>query len=70
MFAERGYDFDSYRRQLRACGITPRIARRGSAHGSRLGKKRWVVDRGFAWLHGFKHNYAPAMSAAPTSTTP
>jgi transposase len=42
------------RRLLRICGITPRIARRGVGHGSGLGKHRWVVERGFAWLHAFK----------------
>lgn len=30
------------------------IARRGVAHGSGLGKVRWVVERAFAWLHQFK----------------
>lgn len=30
------------------------IARRGVAHGSGLGKVRWVVERTFAWLHQFK----------------
>ena len=54
LFADRGYDHDKYRRLLRARGITPRIARRGIAHGSGLGQHRWVVDRGFAWLHTFK----------------
>ena len=54
LLADRGYDHDKYRRQLRARGITPRIARRGVAHGSGLGKQRWVVERGFAWLHAFK----------------
>jgi transposase len=54
LFADRGYDFDKYRRLLRGRGITPRIARRGVAHGSGLGKVRWVVERGFAWLHAFK----------------
>nr|WP_269749643.1 transposase [Nocardia fusca] len=34
--------------------ITPKIARRGAPHGSRLGKTRWVVERTFAWLHQFK----------------
>jgi transposase len=34
--------------------ITPRIAGRGVAHGSGLGTQRWVVERGFAWLHAFK----------------
>jgi transposase len=24
------------------------------AHGSGLGKQRWVVERSFAWLHAFK----------------
>jgi transposase len=54
LFADRGYDFDKYRRLLRKHGITPRIARRGQAHGSGLGKTRWVVERVFAWLHQFK----------------
>ena len=54
LFADRGYDHDIYRRRLRARGITPRIARRGIAHGSGLGRHRWVVERGFAWLHAFK----------------
>lgn len=39
LFADRGYD--KYRRLLRARGITPEIARKGTAHGSGLGKNRW-----------------------------
>ena len=54
LYADRGYDFDVYRRALRDRGITPRIARRGIAHGSGLGRVRWVVERTFAWLHQFK----------------
>ncbi|MFE9927122.1 IS5 family transposase [Streptomyces sp. NPDC005774] len=54
LFADRGYDYDKYRRLLRARGITPKIARKGTAHGSGLGKTRWVVERTFAWLHQFK----------------
>ena len=27
---------------------------RGVAHGSSLGKTRWVVERTFVWLHPFK----------------
>lgn len=34
-------------------GITPKIARKGTVHGSGLGRTRWVVER-FAWLHHFK----------------
>lgn len=43
--ADRAYDHDKYRRRLRARGITPRIARRGQAHGSGLGTIRRVVER-------------------------
>jgi len=52
--ADRGYDSDGHRRQLRRRGITPEIARRKTAHGSGLGRARWVVERTFAWLHHFK----------------
>ncbi len=54
LFADRGYDYDKHRRLLRARGITPKIARKGTAHGSGLGRTRWVVERTFAWLHQFK----------------
>ncbi|MER5838789.1 IS5 family transposase [Streptomyces prasinus] len=54
LYADRGYDFDKYRRQLWKRGIKPMIARRGIAHGSGLGKVHWVVERAFAWLHQFK----------------
>ncbi|PJN18752.1 hypothetical protein CG724_12750 [Streptomyces sp. CB02120-2] len=43
LFADRCYDFDKYRRVLRARGITPKIARHGTLHGSGLGKTRWVA---------------------------
>ncbi|MEW2297916.1 IS5 family transposase [Streptomyces sp. NPDC006743] len=54
LYADRGYDFDKYRRLLWKRGIKPVIARRGVAHGSRLRKVRWVVERAFAWLHQFQ----------------
>jgi transposase len=54
VYADRGYHHDTYRRLLRARGITPVIARRGTAHGSGLGRLRWVVERTFAWLHAFR----------------
>ncbi len=49
--ADRGYDHDKHRRQLRERGIRPEIARRKTEHGSGLGRVRWVVERTFAWLH-------------------
>ncbi|MDR6980852.1 transposase [Streptomyces sp. 3330] len=52
LFADRGYDRDIYRDQVRARGIVPAIARRGTLHGTGLGTYRCVVERSFAWLHG------------------
>ena len=54
LYADRGYDHDKYRKQVRALGITPVIARRGVEHGSGLGVHRWVVEQSFALLHWFR----------------
>lgn len=54
LYADRGYDYDGYRRQLRAKGITPVIARRGTDHGTGLGARRWVVEQTIALLHWFR----------------
>ena len=54
LVADRGYDYGNYRREVRARGIRPMIARKQTAHGSGLGHVRWVVERTFAWLHQFR----------------
>jgi transposase len=54
LIADRGYDYDRYRRQLRRRGIRPAIARRMTAHGSGLGRLRWPVERSLSWLHQFR----------------
>lgn len=54
IYADRGYDYDIYRRALRTRGITPVIARRGVDHGSGLGTRRWVVEQTIALLHWFR----------------
>jgi transposase len=54
IYADRGYDHDKYRTQVRKAGITPVIARRGTEHGSGLGVHRWVVEQSFALLHWFR----------------
>jgi len=54
LVADRAYDHDSYRRELRRRGIRPLIARRRTAHGSGLGRLRWPVERSLAWLHQFR----------------
>ncbi|RWI71974.1 MAG: transposase [Mesorhizobium sp.] len=41
LHADKGYDFDRRRNDLRARGITPRIARRGFDSSKHLGKHRW-----------------------------
>jgi transposase len=52
--ADRGHDHDKYRRQVRDLGIRPAIARRGTEHGSGLGKNRWVVEATFALSRWFR----------------
>jgi transposase len=54
VYADRAYDHDKYRKQVRAVGVTPVIARRGTGHGSGLGRYRWVVEQTFALLHWFR----------------
>ena len=54
VYADCAYDHDKYRKQVRAVGVTPVIARRGTEHGSGLGQYRWVVEQTFALLHWFR----------------
>lgn len=54
VYADRGYDHDKYRRQIRELGVRPEIARRGTEHGSGLGVYRWVAEAAFALLHWFR----------------
>jgi transposase len=54
LYADRGYDSEDTRELLRWLGIEPHIARRRTAHGSGLGKIRWVVERTISWLKGLR----------------
>jgi transposase len=54
LYADRGYDSDATRGILRWLGIEPHIARRKAAHGSGLGRVRWVVERTISWLKGLR----------------
>ena len=54
LHADKAYDASALRRALRARGIMPRIARRGTDPSERLGQHRWVVERSLAWLLGFR----------------
>lgn len=51
---DRAYDSQAHRRALQKRGIQPVLARRRQAHGSGLGRSRWVVERTLAWLHQFR----------------
>jgi len=52
--ADKGYDHRRCRRECRARGVRPRIARRGIENSQRLGRHRWVVERTLAWLARFR----------------
>ena len=52
--ADRGDDHDTYCRRVRELGITPKIARRGTEHGSGRGVYRWVAESTFALRHHFR----------------
>ncbi len=54
LHADKGYDHRRCRRECRARGIKPRIARRGVESSAHLGRHRWVVERSFAWLARFR----------------
>lgn len=54
LYADRAYDSDPHRKQLRQRGIRPHLARRRTAHGSGLGVVRYVAEQTQALLHQFK----------------
>ena len=54
VYGDRAYDSEPHRQELRKRGIMPKLAKRRTEHGSGLGKYRWVVERLFSWLHGFR----------------
>ena len=54
VYADRAYDSEPHRQELRKRSIKPHLARRNTPHGSGLGAYRWVVERTISWLHGFK----------------
>src|SRR5512144_2075063 len=54
LHADKGYDYEHLRAWLRARGITSRIARRGVETSTRLGRHRWIIERSFAWLTGYR----------------
>ena len=54
LYGDRAYDSEPERRALKKLGIEPYLAKRGTEHGSGLGKVRYVVERTISWLHQFR----------------
>jgi transposase len=52
LLADRGYDHEVYRDQIRARGIVPIISRRKTRDDNSAG--RWVVEQTIALLHQFR----------------
>jgi transposase len=52
--ADRGYDDEGDRQELRRRHIMPFIPKRRSDHGSGLGVFRWFVERTISWLKQFR----------------
>lgn len=50
VLGDRGYDAAAIRHGLRARHILPLLAMRRTKIGSGLGRRRWVIERTFAWL--------------------
>lgn len=51
LLADRAYDSQAHRDWLEERGITPKLAKRNTPHGSGLGKYRWPIERLMAWFH-------------------
>jgi transposase len=54
LYADAGFDCEATRTILRWLGIDPHIRHRNGAHGSHLGRVRWVVERTISWIKGLR----------------
>lgn len=50
LYGDRAYGSKKNKDGLKQRGIKSRLARQRTPHGSGLGKVRWVVERGLAWI--------------------
>jgi transposase len=50
LHADKAYDIPALRDEVRARGITVRIARKGVESSQRLGRHRWIVEACLSWL--------------------
>ena len=54
LYADRAYNSEPHREELRKREMEPKFAKRNTEHGSGLGVFRWVAERTISWLHGFR----------------
>lgn len=54
LYADRAYDSEPHRKELRQRGIEPHIAKRRAENGSGLGVVRYVAEQTQALIHQFK----------------
>lgn len=54
LIGDRGYGFTWIIATIVLMGIASLLCRRGSPHGSGLGKRRWVIERTMSWLGNFR----------------
>ena len=54
LVGDRGYGFAALINAVWALCIVAMLARRGSEHGSGLGRVRWVVERTMSWIGNFR----------------
>ena len=53
VIADKGYDSERLRQELRRRGIEPRIPRRGRPPTFPVGRERWPVERTLSWVKQF-----------------
>lgn len=51
--ADKAYDSQDFRSDLRQINIEPKIEKRRKKNHN-LGKNRWVIERSFSWLNRFR----------------
>jgi transposase len=54
LYADKGYDGQPTREQIRSRGYTPRVARKKRARGRPPKNRRWVVEGTHSWFNRFR----------------
>ena len=54
LYADKGYDGEPAREQIRIRGYTPRVAPKKRKRGRPLKNRRWVVEAAHSWFNRFR----------------